>query len=125
MIENEEKMSIIADVQLAAKALQEAGKIELYQKLIEVQETILQVQEENQDLKKKVLYLEEILKIKGSLKYERDSLFEYDGNGKRVSGPYCSRCWDLNKNLIHLHETGSVGVSKCPECKNYVGRHGY
>lgn len=115
-------MSIFSDLQLVAKALQEAGKIELYQKLIEVQAIISQVQEENQNLRETAARLEEILKIKGTLKYEQNSWFECDETGKKVAGPYCSRCWDLNKKLIHLHETASRGLFRCPECKASGGR---
>ncbi|MEO0131295.1 MAG: hypothetical protein ABIK76_06355, partial [candidate division WOR-3 bacterium] len=40
-------------------------------------------------------------------------------NGEK-DGPFCTRCWDKNKDLIRMHPCGNPAYSECPECKNSV-----
>ncbi len=34
--------------------------------------------------------------------------------------PHCSRCWDVDKRLVHLTFT-SAFEPQCPQCKRYFG----
>ena len=76
---------------------------------MEMQKRIADLENENKDLKEK-------LRIKEDLIYENNSYW-INKEGKK-DGPFCSRCWDKNKDLIRIHRI--VGNDrKCPECKNH------
>lgn len=104
----------------AAKILKEAGKIEEYQKILELLEKLLEMQKRIADLEKENQNLNEKFEIKKKLEYKNNSYW----NGE--DGPYCSRCWEKNKELLRMHSTyiGS-NAAKCPECQtlaNVTGR---
>lgn len=37
-------------------------------------------------------------------------------------GPFCTRCWDLNKHLLRLRTTNYKKGAFCPECKTGFDR---
>lgn len=63
--------------------------------------------------------LEERLKIKEKMEYEKPYYWIRDGESK--DGPFCQRCYDTNKNLLRL-QGGNNDVWVCYECKRtYYG----
>jgi hypothetical protein len=108
-------MSILNDLQLIGKALQEAGKIELYQKLLAIQEKDLEVQEENKKLRDEIEELKRVSSITGSLQFRENAYY------LEKDGPFCSCCWDKERKLLRMHE--SVHRHHiCPSCKNTTSR---
>jgi hypothetical protein len=105
-------MSILGDIKLIGQALREAGKIELYEKLLAIQEKSLEVQEENKTFIAEIEELKRISSISGKLQF-RDNAYHLPGD----DGPYCSCCWDNEKKLVRLHEL--IDCFWCPVCKNY------
>jgi hypothetical protein len=57
------------------------------------------------------LKLKERLEIKEKLNYEYQAYW-LDGDG-----PYCSKCYDKDKNLIRMIDFGGGVTRICPECK--------
>lgn len=108
-------MSIIDDIKSIAKTIQQADNIELYQKILNVQAEALEVVEQNNKLRDENHELKEKLKIKENLKHERNSYW-IESDGKN-DGPFCSRCWDVDKNLVRLHPCGNPAYYDCPNCK--------
>jgi len=108
-------MSIIDDIKSVAKTIQQAGNIELYQKILDLQGQALEVVEESSKLRDENRELKEKLQIKENLKHERNSYW-LDSGGKQ-DGPFCSRCWDVDKNLVRLHPGGNPAYYHCPNCK--------
>jgi hypothetical protein len=116
-------MGIISDAQLIGKALQEAGKIELYQKLIEIQEKIIETQQENHELREIVGKLENEQKLRGALRFENNAYYLYGEPGEKPIGPFCSGCRDASGKLIHMHSEDSGSGEpffRCPNCKHIV-----
>jgi len=109
-------MGVLSEVQLIGKALQEAGKIDLYQKLLAILEKDLELQDENQKLKEKIASLSEELRMKGSLRFKNNSYYLELENGQ-ADGPFCSACWDSKKTLVRLHDLEDCDW--CPSCKGY------
>jgi len=108
-------MGIYEATKDVANVLKEAGKIEEYKailelqgKLQEMQNTIFELEKENRNLKEK-------FEIKEKLTYKNNSYW----NGE--DGPFCSRCFEKNKDLLRIHPTfiGS-NLAACPECKTVV-----
>jgi len=109
-------MSIIDDIKSVAKTIQQADNIELYQKILDVQAKALEVVEENSKLREENKELKEKLKIKENLKNENNAYW-IEADGKK-DGPFCSCCWDVDKNLVRLHPCGNPSFYNCPNCKS-------
>jgi len=112
-------MGIFDELKSIGKIFQEAGKIDLYQKVLEIQKKLLEMQktiqgleEDNQELKKKLEIKEKI--------YYRDNAYWFKDKEGKENGPYCSHCWDFENKLMHLHSCPGFKFFKCPHCKNVV-----
>ena len=81
------------------------------EKLLEMQSRIATLEGEKKELKEK-------LETKESLKYENNAYWIIRDNIK--DGPYCSRCWDVEKNTVRLKPSGNPAFHSCPECKTTV-----
>jgi len=73
--------------------------------MLEMQGKILELSEENKELKEK-------LEIKGKITLKNN--FYYIEN----DGPFCTRCRDVEKKLVRAHPKGNY--AKCPECETYL-----
>ena len=111
-------MSIFDALKLSADLYKESGKIEQYKQILDAQAQLLEMQKRIADLESENKELKEKLRIKDDLIYENNAYW-INKEGKK-DGPFCSRCWDKNKDLIRIHRTGIRNNSKCPECKNTV-----
>lgn len=95
-------------VQAAMKANVEA--LELSSKNLELQRKATQLEAQVGDLQAK-------LKLTGEVFHHQSLVFREGDNDA-----YCSRCWDVDRNLIHvIRMNQSSGVGRgCPECKTSV-----
>jgi len=112
-------MAIFDELKSIGKVLREAGKIEQYKQILEAQEKLLEMQKKIDDLKKENKKLNEKLKIKENLEYKNNAYWSKKDDDSK-DGPFCSRCWDVDKNLVHLHPAGMEGSWVCPHCKRWV-----
>lgn len=102
-------MGVISEVQLIGKALQEAGKIDLYQKLLVILDKDLEPQEENQKLKETIKHLPEEMRLKGALRFDNNAYYLMLENAQEDG---------LSKNtLVRLHNLEDCNW--CPSCKGY------
>ena len=88
---------------------------DLYSRINEVSKDLIESQQENLALKKKVMELEQTLKTKESLKFE-DHVYWLIEDGKK-DGPYCPKCWDAESKMIRLRIFPNA-YRKCPNCQN-------
>lgn len=103
----------------AANILKEAGKIEEYQKILDLLAKLLEMQNKIIELEKENKSLNEKFEIKEKLAYKNNCYW----NGE--DGPFCSRCFEKNKDLIRMHHGVGDNYAHCPECKagvNFSGR---
>ena len=108
-------MAIFDELKAIGKILQEAGKIEQYQQILEAQRELLEMQKKIQNLEKENAELKEKLKIKENLIYENNAYW-ISNEGKK-DGPFCTRCWDVDKNLVRMHPGSNSAYYYCPNCK--------
>jgi hypothetical protein len=99
------------------RALKGSAGIEIQEKIIEIQAGILEMQEQVTQLQKENQALREQLATAGSLSYRSHA---YWRQGHADPGPFCARCWDLEKQLIHLGPTFDPKVLGCPRCRSAV-----
>lgn len=86
---------------------------DLRDELYKIIEEKFELQEENQDLKKR-LNLKENLYFKNNmywLKKEND-----------IVGPYCSKCYDKDNKLVHFHTDDNY--YRCPVCNFALNEEG-
>jgi hypothetical protein len=121
-----EALSITGTIALlkeAGSALQAAGKIELWNKVVALQAQLIdmQLEAQNKDEKLKLLSnevssLQEKLKFAGNLTFQG---YWYSADGDPYS--FCMTCWETKKLAVHLQDVGEVmgGYRKdCLTCKN-------
>jgi len=111
-------MGIFEDLKSIGKVLQEAGKIDLYQKIREIQEKLSEYQKKIQNLEEENKELKEKLKIKENLIFENNVYWLKRENGNK-DGPFCTRCWDKDNKLIRLYSSSHEDLyGRCLECGN-------
>jgi len=108
-------MAIFDELKSIGKIFQEAGKIEQYQQILKAQEELLEMQKKVQDLEKENTDLKEKLEIKENLVNENSAY--WINRERKKDGPFCSRCWDVDKKLVRLHPCGNPAYYLCPNCK--------
>ncbi len=108
-------MSVIQDFKEIGELLKKGATVPAQEKIMELREKVLKLQEENIGLKKRINEVEEQLKISKKMIFKK--LFYYVEND---DVPFCPNCWEDQKKAIHLHNI-AVGVYQCFNCKsNYV-----
>lgn len=101
----------------AANILKEAGKIEEYQKILDLIDDLFQKRNQIEKLNEENINLKKQLEIRNTYFFEKNSYWNI-GN---KDGPFCSRCFDKHKELIRTIPNGlRSNYSCCPECKNTV-----
>jgi DNA-directed RNA polymerase subunit RPC12/RpoP len=111
-------MGLIEEIKSVAKLVQEAGKLELYEKLLKAQEEALVLLQENRELKEEIKKLKEALTNQEQLLFENNMYWLNKHDGKE--GPFCSRCWDINHKLVRKHNWSDGDGYKCPACNTYI-----
>lgn len=101
-------MNIIDQVKDVAKLAHEYGKIELYQKAVDLQSQVNELAAENTDLRQavtearqQVADLQEKLRLKGQVVFRHGVYFLKEEDGTE-EGPFCTRCWDAERLLIRV-----------------------
>lgn len=114
----------IATIKTMASVVQQAGKLELTQQVIDLQQTLLALVAQNSTLTADVAQLQadnrrlrEEAEQRGLLKFQRESYWRQDGDNKE--GPFCSRCFDVDRKVVRLH-AAYQGYYVCPNCQKSV-----
>ena len=108
-------MSAIDDLSKVAKVLREADKIEQYQLILSTQQQLIDMQKHIAELEAKINELAEQLNISHELSYEKDVYWRTKAGSE--DGPYCPRCWDVDRKLVHLSNT-RTGFYYCNQDKS-------
>jgi len=82
--------------------IKKGATVEAQEKIMELREAIIELKDENSSLRQRVRSLEEELRIKGQLKFEKTVYWLLEDEGK--TGPFCQRCYDIDKKLVRLQE---------------------
>lgn len=118
---------ISIDLKTVYKVFNEAGKIDLYEKIIEMNTKFIEIQEDNQSLRSEIKKLKNISKINKNLEL-RINFYWLKNKDSIENGPYCTRCWDKNNDLIRIptyQNQHEYHYFECPECKNRVSNENY
>lgn len=115
-------MSLYDAAKDVANILKKAGKIDEYQKILDLINDLFEKSEKIEKLKSENNRLKEQLKVSKEYEFKNNSYW----NKESRDGPFCSRCFDKNKELIRIipNYLGSNHAT-CPECNkqvNFTGR---
>lgn len=114
-------MSMIETVKEIAVLVQKADNVELLQRVLELQGQILELLEENHQLKARVRELEETAETDEALVFE-NGIYWLEVEGGERDGPFCSKCWDVDQMLVRLQQL-SGGSLYCPGCERSPPGH--
>ena len=93
--------------------MQQVDNISLVEKLIDAQMQILDLVNENQQLREQIKEMQAKEDIAEKIERHDDAYITLaDDPDKRI---YCSCCWDTKKILVQGQKTG-VGTYSCPSC---------
>lgn len=109
-------MAIFDELKSIGKVLREADKIEQYNQILDVQEKLLEMQNRIIELDSENRVLKEQLETKASLIFEKNAYWIEQEEVK--DGPFCSCCWDDNKKPIRMQPCGNPAFYNCPKCTN-------
>lgn len=94
----------------------EAGKIEEYQKILNLIDDQFRMREQIDNFKKEITTLRSRLEIKESLEFKNNAYYLKNGDG-----PFCQACWDNNEKLIRIIKYPFDKDSyDCKVCKNSI-----
>jgi len=94
--------------------IKKGSTIEAQEKIMELREGALGIQEENLELKAKIKDLEEKLNKKEEVYWEPP--FYWVNKGDVKDGPFCQKCYDSESKLVRL-QNADKGAWRCVSCK--------
>jgi regulator of replication initiation timing len=104
-------MAVFETFKEAIGLIQKVDNIELYRQMLELQTQVFAVIEENHELRGENHALKEQLAQRQDLQFRENCYWTSAGDG-----PFCSRCYDVDKNLVRLH-VREKQVPYCWACK--------
>lgn len=110
-------MAIFDELKSIGKVLQEAGKIEQYQQILDTQDQLLKMQKRITELEGENKILVNMLEIHEKIVFENDRFYYLIGEDQKKDGPFCQPCYDSNSKLIRLQPWG-LRELHCMICKN-------
>lgn len=117
-------MSIIETSKDIYELVKRGATIDLQQRLLQLREEAMSLQEENLLLTQRIQDLEEQLRISTELEYD-GSLYWIKKSDTENEGPYCQRCYDSDRKLIRLQSGGGRPNTyewTCLGCDKHYGR---
>jgi hypothetical protein len=127
-----------ATIKNLAKVAQDAGKIDLYQQIIDLQGAILEAIQENgrvviensrltREVERLKQELDEVRREQtdnSTLEYRSDNAYWRIIDGKQTDGPFCAKCKEDEGKLIHMTARGN-GFTCCVSCGHCINTPGY
>ncbi len=90
-------MSLLDNAKEVANAVHEIKNLELYGRVLDLNRGIMDMVEENRNLRAKVEELQQTLQLKEKMVFKQPFYYQ---NGDAT--PYCPACWELKNSAIHL-----------------------
>ena len=118
-------MNPIDQVKELASLIKKVGDIELYRKIVELQDEVVKLSSRNFELEQKCSELETELNRKKKLRHER-CLYFADNDPI----PFCPHCWETSEKPVHLFGPQALTrpggeMWECHACNNdYFGQSG-
>lgn len=115
-------MGLYENMKELVSLIQKADNLELQKKLLDLQNDVMALTDENSQLKKKLEELQRTTLLAQELRFESPFYFR---TGDHI--PHCSRCWEVDKRLIHLTGPQQPIAGErwdCPQCDKHFIKPG-
>jgi hypothetical protein len=113
---------VVPNYQEIIELLPEGLTLQAKEKLIELKEAAVTLQEENLALKQKLKQLESAAGVPPNLLFDKGLywLMASPPDSNNRQGPFCQACFDRDKKLVHLHRNQVTQSGWfCVVCRNY------
>ncbi len=107
-------MSIVGDIKDVAILMQKAGNIELHEKILNIQATALDMQEEIRQLKEENTELKKVKDLEENIERHQDYYITLKDDCAKIK--YCAVCWGLSQKLIQIYAQDAR--PQCPVCNS-------
>lgn len=114
---------MLPNYQEIIELVKRGSTVEAQERIQELRERAIGLQEENNNLKERIRELEDTLETKESLIWEAPYYFVATADGR--DGPFCQHCWDTMGRLIRLQKPGRAGYWECHACSKSVTDSNY
>lgn len=105
-------VSIIDNAKDIAQLVKKLDDIELYRKIVELEEQIIELTQSKNDLESRCKELQEALEISEDMTFDNPYYFR---EGDDI--PFCAKCWETNKKALHLTQHHQMtAVWFCQTC---------
>lgn len=108
-------MGLYDGIKDAAKVIQKADNIELYEKLLDLSAQALELQNDNARLIEENKKLRKKEDLSCRIVRHKDTYITLKDDNDEIM--YCSCCWDSSNKLIQAHKNDN-GAFWCHVCKN-------
>jgi hypothetical protein len=121
-------MGILDNAKQVAKAVEEIHNLELYQRVLNLHSDIIELVEQNNQLRNEIAEIKKHQEIKGKLRpVNRPDLvyYLYKENGAEEDGPFCVVCWDIDGKLVRPFPYQNDGGERghvCEYCRSHRPR---
>jgi len=105
-------MGVVDSVKEVVELVRKIDNVELYRKILDLQSEINELTRENMTLEQDVEKLKKALAFQDKLTFKAPFWF---AEGDPV--PFCPRCWEADKEAIHVVVARDGIACKCPECE--------
>jgi hypothetical protein len=102
-------MNVVETLKSVVEVVQKSNDVDLITKVLSAQSEAMSLLEDNRMLKERNYFLEKSLKINDDLIFENNTFWLKSDK----SGPYCHRCWGVDKNLVRLLSPYDDGYYSC------------
>ncbi len=113
-------MGMIPNYKDIVELIKQGATVEAQEKIMELREAVIELQDENHALKLKVRGLEEELRKRNHIEFDGSVYWQWleddSGDANDRDGPYCQRCYDDEQKLIRLQDWGQE-TWFCLKCK--------
>lgn len=96
--------------------IKKGSNVEAQEKIMELREGALELQEQNIALTEQVAQLEAALQLQGEMIFKR-TVYWRECEGAEPVGPFCSTCYDNEGKTIRLHDWDDSWF--CRVCNNF------
>ena len=113
--------ALLKTIKEGANAIREVKNLELYERMLAVYGDVMELVEKNRELVEENHGLMKQLKAAQEQKDIAFELVPHDNaywrtKGGEREGPFCMRCWDVDKRLVRERAGATQGTHYCPEC---------
>ena len=107
-------MTILPNYKDIVDLIKKGSSLEAQEKIMELREAAMGLQEENLALRSRVKELEDQISLKQQIQWEKPYYWQIIGDQK--DGPFCQKCYDNDRKLMRL-QGGNGGKWFCHTCK--------